>query len=355
MASSVAAAKRARRPAGRAAKPRLSIAVVNYNSGYRLRQCLDAIRRFPPSCPYEVVVVDNASSDGSADFLREAVPPHVRVHFSPVNLLFTGGVNLAHAEARGDLFMIMNPDIVTLEGSLDALVRHMDEDPSVGAIGGYTLTKHLEFEKYINRFPTPYALFLTHFRKTAPKTKEKAAYKRYHMVGEDFSAPREVPQPAGGCFVVRSSLFEGRLLDPDLGIYWSDVELARKVGRAGGRILLFPDARFIHDHNHAPKPPNRRYLLINLDFFVGSNVYFRAYEGFWAALRLRALIVFGLLTSILLVRLLKTLRGQEPWEVWRTRVGILWNYLRGRNKLLEEARQAARALEDPTYSRLLSR
>ncbi|MHB1262548.1 MAG: glycosyltransferase family 2 protein [Thermoplasmatota archaeon] len=336
------------------ATPVLSLALVNYNSGYRLRQCLEAIGRHPPTCPYEVIVVDNASRDGSADFLREAALPNVRAIFSPINLLFTGGVNLAHAEASGEFFMILNPDLIALEGSFDALVRHLQHDATIGAIGGYTLTKGLVFERYINSFPTPAGVALTHFGKGLAWTRSRAAYRRYHMDGEDFDLPREAPQPAGGCFIIRASLFEGRLLDPGFGIFWSDVELARKAWRSGSRIMVFPDARFIHDHDATPRTPNRRNLLINLDFFVGSSLYFRLYEGAWPAFRLKLLLAAGLVASAFLIRLPMILVGKERPAVWWARVRVLGWYLAGRNQLLLEAREAAERSPEPRYSQVLT-
>ncbi|MCA1810506.1 MAG: glycosyltransferase family 2 protein [Halobacteriales archaeon] len=321
--------------------PHLSIAIVNFNSGHRLRQCLDALQRHPPSCPYEVLVVDNASTDGSAAFLANAPVPNVRLVPSPANLLFTGGVNVAHAEARGDLLLILNPDMVAQEGAFDALVRHMDADPGLGGIGGYTLTPEGRFEKYLNRFPTPYAVFLTRFVK-GRRAERSPAHRRYHMVDTDFSVPQEVQQPAGGCLAVRRSLFAGQLLlDPAFGIYWSDVELAQKVWRSGHRILVFPDARFIHDH--AARNDPRGGVLLNLDYLVGSAVYFRRYGGWGAAVAAKLLFGAGFLASLLLVRLPMALRGAEAWDVWRSRAKSFFLYLANRNTLLERARKAAAA------------
>lgn len=115
-------------------EPQLSVVIVNHNSGAYLRYCLASIHRHPPSREFEIIVVDNASEDGSLEMLAAAFPG-VRVIASPVNLGFAGGNNLGFKEAQGDLVFILNPDTVALPGCLDLLISFLETHPQAGAVG----------------------------------------------------------------------------------------------------------------------------------------------------------------------------------------------------------------------------
>lgn len=312
---------------------KVSIAILNYNSGYRLRQSVEAILKDPPALEHEVLVVDNASRDGSADFLREKPLPNVRFIESPVNHGFTGGYNLAFREARGEYFMTMNADLFPKPGAVDALARHLDEDASLGAAGGYVIDPEGRFEKYLNRFPRVRDLYLTRFL-PHEKAMEDEGYRHYHMVGEDFERPVEVPQPAGHLLMVRKALYPEGLMSDEFGVFFSDVEMARKVYLKGKRIMVFPDAPFVHDHNHAKRPQSETGLLVDLDWYVGCGRYFRKYEGYGAYLKVKALFGARLLGRLLLVEFPAALRGEEPWSLWRARARLLFDFLRDHNELL---------------------
>jgi GT2 family glycosyltransferase len=117
-----------------ATKPKLSILIVNYNEGSYLRYCVESIYASAPSCAYEVIVVDNASSDGSVEMLSESFPD-VRVIASSDNRGFAGGNNMGFTAAEGDFVLILNPDTIVLPRCLDLLVSYMEAHPNVGAVG----------------------------------------------------------------------------------------------------------------------------------------------------------------------------------------------------------------------------
>lgn len=329
---------------------KLSVAIVNYNAGHRLRQCLESIARHPPSVPYEIVVVDNDSKDGSVDLLRGWNDPHVRVVRNAHNLGYTGGYNQAFQLTTGEYFLFFNADQLATPGFFDNLVRHMDEDATLGGATGHSMSVKGEFEKYVNRFPRPYDLYLTNFVRRE-KAEKNEGFRRYHMVDVDFSRSVEVPQPAGGCLLVRRALFPEGLMSPIFGIFFSDVEVARKIYDRGKRIVVFPDAPFVHDHNWAAKPVTSNGLLVNLDYYVGCARYFREYDGYGAYLQVKLLFGARLLGRLLLVELPEAIRGRERWEIWRTRAKVWWAFLRDRNLLLErELKRAASAGAAPTGS-----
>lgn len=315
----------------------LSILTVNYNSGPRLAAWLESIAAHPPSVPYEIVVAENASTDGSADFLREKLPRGVRVLWLPKNRLYTAAMNAAFLEAKGERVLLLNPDVRPLPGAIDALLARLDTSPEVGAVAGQTLRPaDMGFEKYVNRFPRPYDIYLTQFVARA-KAERNAGFRRYHMLDDDFSGAREVEQPAGHCILLRRELFSGEPMSRDLGLFFSDVEMATKIARAGKRIVLDPAARFVHDHDWTIRPPSETSLLVDLDYYVGCARYFRRYRGVGAALQVKLLFGARLFGRLVVVELPAAARGRQTWAMWRQRAKVLWWFLRGRNVLLERA------------------
>lgn len=321
-------------------RPRLSIAVVNYNSGYRLSQCIDSIAENKPSCSYEVIVVDNASRDGSADFLRKRPRPAVQFIDSPANLLWTGGVNLAFARSSGEYFLILNPDHIVLPGAFDALVRHLDEDATLGGIGGYTLNLSGQYEPYVRGFPRPMEVFLsnTGLARLGPRRRRRPL-----LDGIDVTRPFEVPDAMSGCAIIRSALFKPPLLDPRFGVFWSDAELARNIHARGARAMVFPDAQFIHDHDHeARRVRDPASLRLVLDYLVGCQVYFRKFGGGWEAVIVKVLFVGSSVAALSLKHVPRALVGREPWPMLRARARMVGDVMLGRNRLLAEAREGAR-------------
>jgi len=109
----------------------VSIIVVSFNTREVLRQCLQSVLDNARELDAEIIVVDNASSDGSPEMVEEYFP-RVRLIRSSVNLGFAGGNNRALTEARGRYFVLLNSDAFFAPGALALAIRHMDETPECG-------------------------------------------------------------------------------------------------------------------------------------------------------------------------------------------------------------------------------
>ena len=120
-----------------AAAPVLSILVVSYNTRAMTLDCLRSVVA-ETRTPYELIVLDNASADGSAEAVA-AEFPQARLIASPENLGFAEGNNVAAQEARGEYLLLLNPDTLVLRGSLDRLLDFARAEPGAGIWGGRTL------------------------------------------------------------------------------------------------------------------------------------------------------------------------------------------------------------------------
>src|SRR5688572_24667662 len=118
-------------------RPRVSILVISYNTREMTLDCLRSIAHETRE-PHELIVVDNSSSDGSADAIA-AQFPDVRLRRPEKNLGFARANNVASTEARGDYLLLLNPDTVVLDRAIDRLVAFADANPDAGIWGGRTL------------------------------------------------------------------------------------------------------------------------------------------------------------------------------------------------------------------------
>ena len=118
--------------------PELSILLVNWNTRQLTLECLASVIAETTRTEYEIIVVDNGSSDGSAEAIARAFP-HVRLIESRENLGFARATNLQACEARGDKLLLLNTDTVVLDGAIDALMEFSRREPQARIWGGRTL------------------------------------------------------------------------------------------------------------------------------------------------------------------------------------------------------------------------
>jgi GT2 family glycosyltransferase len=116
----------------------LSILIVNYNTREITLECLASLYAYPPSVRFEVILLDNASVDGSAEAIRAAYP-QVNLIVSQENSGFAGGNNIAAQQAVGERLLLLNPDTLLFDGSLDALLAFAERTQARGIWGGRTL------------------------------------------------------------------------------------------------------------------------------------------------------------------------------------------------------------------------
>lgn len=123
-----------------AAKPRVSILIPVYNGLSYVKKCITALYAHPTEATWEVIVVDQASTDGSREYLQQvaAEHPNFRLVENSVNVGFPRAVNQGAAQARGDLLMVLNSDVILAPGCIDRLVAALDADPKLAIVSSMT-------------------------------------------------------------------------------------------------------------------------------------------------------------------------------------------------------------------------
>ena len=316
--------------------PLLSIVVVNYNSKHLLRQCVDAIYTYRPTIPFEVIVIDNRSTDGSGEFLKESSYSNVRLIVNSRGMGYTYAANQGFALSKSNLILFLNPDIKVLEHSIDNMIRHLEEDQSLGAVAGHLHFPDGRFHRYYNRFPTILSYYLTVFFSTRGAS-HFGSYRRYYMLDVDFSKPVEVPQPAGCCLIVRKEIFKEGYMNPIFCIFFSDVDVCKKIYLSGKKIMVFPDCKVLHCHDYTSRSKYGNSYLFSIDLFIGLANYFRIYSGFTAFLAVKLLFGSTLLLSSLF-SIGKWVLGKSRWKQVQDKFNTIYYFLLHRNILVKRSR-----------------
>ena len=233
MAASATSAPRAD-PLPPAARVTVSVIIVNWNAGSALDACLESAfaDRKPEAARYEVVLVDNASTDGSTAAAR-ARHPEVRIVETGRNLGFAGGANRGAEAARGDLLVFLNPDARVLPGALAALVTALADHPGAGIAGGGLVGEGGRWEPGAARFaPVLHLLLDTSAGRLAARLR-RAPYDVDWVYGTFMAVKRDLFQRLGG--------FDTRYF-----LYGEDMDLCFRAARLGERTIHVPAARAVH-------------------------------------------------------------------------------------------------------------
>lgn len=273
---------------------RLSIIVVNWNSGPLLRRCLDAIAAARGPLTVEVTVVDNASRDTSTQDATASVQPF-RILSVAANAGFARANNLALREARGDIVLLLNPDTELLQGSLPALVAFFQGHPEAGIVGGLLLHSNRTVQRSVRTFPTVLvlALLLTRVASVFPRI---GPYRRYEMADFPYNHDERVDQVMGACFAIRRTVLD-RLgpLDEGFWIWFEEVDYCRRARAAGFEVWFTPKVRLLHHQAVA----FRQVSPVRRSWWFARSVVRYAWKhlGWGAAVFLTLLVPIHLLTA----------------------------------------------------------
>ncbi|MEN3013948.1 MAG: glycosyltransferase family 2 protein [Endomicrobiia bacterium] len=223
----------------------MSITIVNYNTKDLLRQCLESIYRSTKKISFEIIVVDNASKDGSVEMVKSEFP-EVKIIANKENLFFTRAHNQALKIAKGRYLMILNSDTIILNETFDKMVKFMDEHPECGACGPKLLNPDLSLQRSSDRLPTfLYGLFEVLLLNTIWKNNPVKLHRIYS--DWDRNTTREVDSVGGSCMLIRREVAEKvGLLDEGFLIYWEEIDWCKRILEAGYKIYYLAEVKIIH-------------------------------------------------------------------------------------------------------------
>lgn len=268
---------------------RVGIVTVSFHSGVAIRELLSSLP-VATSQPTEIIVVDNVPG-GDADLAASLRGTSARIVSRPDNPGYGGGVNAGVSALGSDveLFLVVNPDVVLDKGSLDELVAVIQGDDTIGSAGPKIRDHHGTVYPSARSIPslrvgTGHAL-LGDLVPSNPWTR------KYHAFA-DYEVQREAGWLSGACVLVRRSAFEDvGGFDDEFFMYFEDVDLGYRLGRAGWRNVLVPTATVQHEGGHSTRNHSARMVAAH---HASARLWIRKrYAGFrwWPV---RAIVATGL-------------------------------------------------------------
>lgn len=226
---------------------RLSVCIVNWNTRDYLRECLTALGQYPPAgTDMETIVVDNASTDGSAAIVASEFP-WVSLIGNADNKGYAEGNNQALARAAGNFLLLLNPDVVVHPGSLTRAIAFMAQHPDAGALGCRLVGPDGQTQRSVRGFPDPGPVLwdAAGLSRLFPRSRLFGAYR---MTFFDYDRVSEVDQPMGSFLLLtRAALDKVGLMDPQFPIFFNEVDWCWRAKREQGfRIYYTPGAVVTH-------------------------------------------------------------------------------------------------------------
>jgi len=280
---------------------KLSIIIVNYNTYSLTRQTIESVIQKKHKFTYEIVLVDNASADGSIEALEETFKEEIKnkqIHIikNSANLGFSKANNIGIRSAKGDYILLLNSDTEVEGNCLEECLMQMESTPKLGAIGCKVVLANGTLDHACKRgFPTPKAS-LYYFLKWDKKDPIRyGQYAALHL-GEDEVGEVDV---LTGAFMLmpRKVLDEVGLLDEDFFMYGEDIDLCFRIKEGGYSILYYPKECIIHYKGGSST--RRRYKVI-FDFHHAMWIFYKKHYKKRYNIFVTALVGIGIWTKYLL-------------------------------------------------------
>lgn len=273
----------------------LSIAIVNWNTCDLLSNCLESIYTNPPNGEFNVVVVDNASSDGSSEMVHARFPQVLLIE-NKENAGFARATNQAIRACESKYVLLLNPDTVVLSDALQLLIDFMETHPLAGASGSRVLNPDgsLQTSCYVSPTLSHEFFRLFHLSRLYP-------HSTYHMNNWSTDVPRMVDIIQGDCLMLRkSALDQVGLLDESFFIYSEDVDLCYRLQRASWGLYWVPKARVIH---YGGQSTGQVAAEMFMQLYQSKLMCMRKHHGSSAATAYKFLLVFATLPRLMLIPL----------------------------------------------------
>lgn len=223
--------------------PRLSIIIVTYNSRGHIDGCLESLTRTPPRIDHDIVVIDNASTDGTTDAIRTRWPA-VRVIEAGANVGFARGNNIGFRETFGELVLLLNPDTVVPAGAIETLVGSLDARADAAVAGPRLVDADGRAELSFGAMLSPVA----ELRQKVLVNGNDHGFPVISAIVERMTRrAQDVDWVSGACLLIRRADAEAvGLMDERYFMYTEDVDFCTAVRARGRRVIFTPASQVTH-------------------------------------------------------------------------------------------------------------
>jgi len=267
----------------------ISIIIVNWNTRELLKNCIASIAATVRDIRYEVIVVDNASSDGSVEMLRDSFP-ETRIIENRENRGFGAANNQAMRIMKGRYALLLNSDTVLCEDAVEKLFAFMENHAEAGMACGQLLNADGSKQNSIASFPNLFTLLMNTslleylFPSRFPS-------KRYHHI-----KPLEVDSCIGACMIVRKkAIDEVGMFDERYFFFFEETDWALRMQKAGWKSFHLPDAQIYHLQGQSVGHDIRS----RMEFYRSRYKFFRKWKSYPVYLVFRTVIIVRLFSNAL--------------------------------------------------------
>jgi len=286
----------------------VSIIIVSWNVKNLLRDCLNSIYKETERISFELIVADNASSDGSAEMVRTEFPQVILIN-SKENVGFNRANNQAIRISQGEYILLLNPDTVILDVAVEKLHNFIEQQGDIVGIGPMILNsdgKTIQFD-CARKMLSPWREFCflselnLHFKKS----------RLFSYITLDYWDHKDscyIDLLSGACMLCKTNIIrEIGLLDEDYFMYADDVDLCYRIGQKG-KIYYLADAKIIHYGGESSKQISNDLWLMRIE---STRLFFRKNKGFFFGVGYKTLVLLSQLIRILLI-LSASIRNPSP-------------------------------------------
>lgn len=279
----------------------LSIIIVNYNTYHLTKQTIDSIIEKEHIFNYEIILVDNASSDGSIEALKKDFSSLIskkvlKVFINNSNLGFAKANNIGIKNSVGKFALLLNSDTVIKDDCLEKCLSEIDKDPNIGALGCKVVLPDGKLDHACKRgFPTPKAslYYLLKLYKKNP-----IRYGQYDALHLDENQTGQVDCLMGAFMLIpKAVLNEVGLLDENFFMYGEDIDLCYRIKENNYKILYYPEAAITHHKGGSSK---KRRTKVIYDFHNAMWIFYKKHYSKKYNFAITVLIYIGIWTKYLL-------------------------------------------------------
>ena len=297
----------------------LSVVIPSWNTREYLAECLRTLGAADkPST--EVIVIENASADGSAEFVAEH-HPEVQLVRNAINEGFARGSNQGMRLARGRYVLLLNTDTEMYPDALRRLYDFLEQNPAYGAVAPRLVHRDGRTQKTVQDFPTLWTalFFSTPLERWFPNSPE---LRRYYITGWEQEDSRDVAQPPAACLLVRRAVLDQiGLFDEDLWLLYNDVDFSKRMQAAGWKTRYLAEAKVVHHVGGSTS----KFAEFVTTWQKDRLRYYRKHHGRFGAWWLKGCVTFTFADWIL--RQWGKRRRGEPFELVRPMLAYYRKFL----------------------------
>lgn len=262
---------------------KLSVIIVSYNVKYYLEQCVRSVIRSAEHMDYEILIIDNASSDETVSYLMLRFPeweyPQVKIIANLRNIGFGRANNMASKQAQGEFILFLNPDTILTEHTLEDCIKFADEHSNVGGVGVRMLKSNGGFALESRRgLPSPFTAFckMSGLAAIFPKSR---LFGRYYMRYLDDKEINKIDVVSGAFLMVkRSVLMQIGGFDKDFFMYGEDIDFSYRLLKMGLDNYYVPTP-ILHYKGESTEKSSYRYVHV---FYEAMLIFFNKHYGHYS-------------------------------------------------------------------------